>query len=552
MSEPMQRRLAAIVSADVVGYSRLMGADEAGTLAALRAHRAELIDGKIAEHGSRSVKTMGDGMLLEFPSVVNVVNFAVTVQTAMEPRNQNVPSDRRIEFRIGINLGDIAIDGDDIFGDGVNVAARLQETSVTGGMVISGIAHESLGSLIDIPFEDGGEQQFKNIARAIRVWRWAPEMIACPHAVTEPLTLPDKPSIAVLPLDNMSGDPEQEFFADGIAEDVITALSRFRSLFVTARNSSFTYKGQAVDITKVARELGVRYVVEGSVRKAGNQVRITAQLIDGATSNHLWADRYDGSLDDVFELQDQVTESIVGEVEPEIGAHERDLARRKPPENLDAWELVQQGLVFAIKPSRDNTAKAKELFGKAIAKYPDFAMAHAHLAEAYWVSSQFGHVADTASADALAKSTAKRAIELDPNDPLAHFVLGQQNIYSGDVDAAISEMQAAVGINPNFATAYYGLDIAHLFAAGDAGKSISYFDIALRLSPRDPMRHLTLMNKGSALRHLGRHDEAIKNLLPSLSGAWICIFMPSTTRRCLGGGRSACRGQGRRGKGPRR
>jgi len=320
MAEGTQRRLAAIVSADVVGYSRLMGVDETGTLSDLRAHRAELIDGKIAEYGGRIVKTMGDGLLLEFASVVEATQCMVEVQKGMAERNEGTDEARRIIFRIGVNLGDIIIDGEDILGDGVNIAARLQEIAEPGGVSISRRVYEDVQERLDTAFEDTGEQSLKNIAKPVHVWRWSPGKSSpsdTPEAIDQaPLPLPSKPSIAVLPFDNMSGDPEQEYFADGIAEDVITALSRFGSLFVIARNSSFTYKGQAVDVKRVGQELGVRYVVEGSVRKAGNRVRITAQLIDAASGNHIWADRFDGSLDDVFELQDQITEQIVVAVEP--------------------------------------------------------------------------------------------------------------------------------------------------------------------------------------------------------------------------------------------
>ena len=326
MSEGPQRRLAAIFAADVVGYSRLIRADEDGTLAALKNLQKDVIDPKLAAHHGRIVKLMGDGMLVEFGSVVDAVRAAVETQRAIAERNVEIPEEKRIEFRIGVNLGDVVIDDDDIHGDGVNVAARLEGLAEPGGICVSGNVYEEVRDRTTFAFEDLGDQEVKNIDRPVRVWRWIAEagMTASVAAKTDqPLPLPDKPSIAVLPFDNMSGDPEQEYFADGIAEDVITALSRFRSLFVIARNSSFSYKGTSPDIRTVARELGVRYVVEGSVRKAGNRVRITAQLIDATSGNHLWADRFDGSLDDVFDLQDQITEQIVVAVEPEIQTRER-------------------------------------------------------------------------------------------------------------------------------------------------------------------------------------------------------------------------------------
>ena len=305
------RRLAAILAADVAGYSRLMGADEEGTLAALKAIRRELGDPKVKEHRGRIVKTTGDGLLIEFASVVDAVRCAVEVQRGMAERNAEVPEARRIEFRIGINLGDIIRDGRDIFGDGVNIAARLEALSEPGGICVSGIVHDQVRDKLDVAFEDMGERQVKNISRPVHVWRRRLGAKPVIPAST-PLPLPDKPSIAVLPFANMSGDPEQEYFADGMVEEIITALSRIRWLFVIARNSSFTYKGQAVDVKQVGRELGVRYVLEGSVRKAGNRVRITGQLIDAITGAHLWADRFDGLLEDVFDLQDKVASSVAG------------------------------------------------------------------------------------------------------------------------------------------------------------------------------------------------------------------------------------------------
>ena len=505
----MERRLAAIMLTDMVGYSRLMGHDEAGTVARQKAHREEIIDPNISAHGGRIVKTTGDGVLVEFPSVVDAVQCAVEVQQEMAQNEPEVPEERRIHYRIGINLGDIIIYGDDILGDGVNVAARLEGLAQPGGICISGTVHDQLAGKLDSVFEDAGEQTVKNVPRPVRVWHWQADQVATNIDTSEPPSLPDKPSIAVLPFDNMSGDPEQEFFADGIAEDVITALSRFRSLFVIARNSSFTYKGGAVDITQVGRGLGVRYVVEGSVRKAGNRVRITAQLIDATSGSHLWANRFDGSLDDVFDLQDQITEQIVVAVEPEIQAHERERARRKPPQNLDAWELVQRGLSHFYRVNETDRAEAIRLFQEAVALDPDFAIAHAHLAFAISASVSFGYVEDQVTTVASARAAAERAIFLDPNEPLAHFVMGRTHIHAGEIEMAIGEMQTAIAVNPNFARGHYGLGFAYHFGAGEWEQSLPHYDAALRLSPRDPMRWMTLMMKGSALRVLGRHDEAI-------------------------------------------
>ncbi len=367
MAEPRaERRLAAILAADVAGYSRLMGADEEGTLAALKAHRRELVDPTIAEHRGRIVKTTGDGLLAEFASVVDAVRCAVAIQEGMAERDAAVPEDRRIAFRIGVNLGDIIIDEDDIYGDGVNVAARLEGLAEPGGICIGRAARDQVRDRLDLDLEDIGEQAVKNIARPVRVFRVklpAPEAEA-PAA----LALPDKPSIAVLAFANMSGDPEQEYFADGIAEDIITALSRFRWFFVIARNSSFTYKGQAVDVKQVARELGVQYVLEGSVRKAGNRVRITAQLIDALTGRHVWAERYDRDLTDIFAVQDEITETIAGAVAPSFVSAEARRAERKRPEDLDAWDLALKGNWHLAQSGRENVAAAVSLFEAAIAR----------------------------------------------------------------------------------------------------------------------------------------------------------------------------------------
>jgi adenylate cyclase len=503
----MERRLAAILLTDMVGYSQLIGLDEEGTIARQKSHRDGIIDPKIAAHGGRIVKTTGDGVLVEFPSVVEAVQCAVAVQEEMAACEAAVPAERRIHYRIGINLGDIIIDGDDILGDGVNVAAWLEGLAKPGGICISGSVHDQLPGKMHSAFEDAGEQTVKNITRPVRVWHWKTDT---PQDVLPANALLNKPSIAVLPFVNMSGDPEQEYFADGIAEEVITALSRFRSLFVIARASSFTYKGAAVDIAQVARELGVRYVIEGSVRKAGNRVRITAQLIDAAQGNHLWADRFDGGLDDVFDLQDQITEQIVIAVEPEISLRERDRARRQPPDSLDAWALLQRGLSHHYRANDNDRAEAIRLFREAVALDPEFAAAHAHLAYALWASrSLTAGYAEAKKVAASARASAERAILLDPNEPLAHLTLGRLHIFAGETEMGIDEMQTAVAINPNFAWGHHFLGWAYWFGAGQAERALPHFDAALRLSPRSPLRWLPLGVKGSALRFLGRHDEAV-------------------------------------------
>ncbi len=356
------RRLAAILAADVAGYSRLMGADEEGTLERLKALRRELLDPKIAAHNGRIVKTTGDGMLLEFASVVDAVRCAVEVQQAMPERNTSVAVDSRIELRIGINLGDVIVEGDDLYGDGVNIAARIEALADAGGVFVSNTVHDHVRDRLPFVFEDLGEQQVKNIARPVRVYRVRDLGAGAKSAASPVLPLPDKPSIAVLPFTNMSGDPEQEYFADGIAEDVITALARYPSLFVIARNSSFTYKGRAVDVKQVGRELGVRYVLEGGLRKAGNRIRVTAQLVEAKTGKHVWAEHYDRDLADIFVVQDEITEAVTIAIAPAIADAEQQRAMRKPPGSLDVWAAYQRGLWHLSKFTSDDMALAENSF----------------------------------------------------------------------------------------------------------------------------------------------------------------------------------------------
>src|SRR6266852_4747661 len=385
-SEHVERRLAAILAADVAGSCRLIGIDEEGTLAQLKALRKTLFDPKITDHRGRIVKNTGDGALVEFASVVDAVRCADEIQRGVAEQNTDVPQDKRIEFRIGIHVGDIIIEENDIFGDGVNIAVRLEGIAEPGGISISDDAHRQIRGKVDITFEDLGSQSLKNIAEPMRVWR-VPNGRAVPPGPdhlpvddTEPLALPDGPSIAVLPFQIMSSDPEQDYFADGIVDDITTALSRFRLLFVIARNSSFTYKGRAVDIKQVGRELGVRYLLEGSVRKAAGKVRITSQLIDATTGAHLWADRFEGDLSDIFALQDAVTESVVSALAPAIADAELRRAMRKPPESLDAWAAYQRGLWHLSKATQEDDATAERFLKQAIDLDPTFAGGYSALA----------------------------------------------------------------------------------------------------------------------------------------------------------------------------
>jgi adenylate cyclase len=398
---PATRRLAAILAADVAGYSRLMGLDEEGTLDRLKALRRELSDPKIKEHRGRIVKTTGDGLLVEFGSVVDTVRCAVDVQREMAVRNEGVPKERRIEFRIGINLGDIIKDRGDIHGDGVNVAARLEALAEPGGICVSRVVRDQVRDKLDFAFDDRGEQQVKNIARPVRLFdvRIAGEITtSAPDSPTAvPLALPDKPSIAVLPFTNMSGDPEQEYFADGMVEDIITGLSRIKWLFVIARNSTFVYKGKPIDVKQVGRELGVRYLLEGSVRKAGNQVRVTGQLIDTANATHVWAQRYDRAFDDIFALQDELTMSVIAAIEPTLRQAEIERAKRKRPDSLDAYDLYLRALPLVFTAMPEFSDQALPLLQQAVAIEPDYAVAHAYIAWCYITRVAICGVASTAN-----------------------------------------------------------------------------------------------------------------------------------------------------------
>ena len=507
----MERRLAAILAADVVGYSRLIRADEDGTLAALKALRADLIDPKIAEHHGRVVKLMGDGMLAEFASAVEAVRAAVEAQRAVTERNADLPEDKRIAFRIGINLGDVVVDGDDIHGDGVNVAARLEGLAETGGIWVSGRVYDQVRDRIDFPFEDLGEHQVKNIDRPVRVWRWITDGVTAAGTASadEPLPLPDKPSIAVLAFDNLSGDPDQEYFADGVAEDIITGLSKFRWFFVIARNSSFTYKGKSVDVKQVAEELGVHYVLEGSVRKAGSRVRISAQLIDALTGNHVWAERYDRELADIFDLQDEMTATIVGAIEPELGSAERARAKRKPPDNLDAWDRYQRGLWHFWRYTREDADEAERLFQSAIDLDPGFGPAYAGIAYLLNFHVIYGWTDTPDQTLGQALRAGQLAVSSDDKDPFAHFALGRTQTLQGDFETAIAELEQAIDLNPNLALAYYGLGFA-LTWSGRAREALPHFHKAIRQSPHDPALWTFETMTGFAHLHLGEYVEAVE------------------------------------------
>jgi adenylate cyclase len=509
--ERVQRRLAAILAADVAGYSRLMGVDEEGTLSALKELRRELADPKIKEHRGRIVKTTGDGLLVEFASVVDAVRCAVEVQFEMAERNAGMPEEQRIQFRIGINLGDIIKDGRDIHGDGVNIAARLEALAEPGGICVNRVVRDQVRDKLDFAFEDAGEQRVKNIARPLRVYRIRPGRSAgdTMGAAQPALALPDKPSVAVLPFTNMSGESEQEFVSDGIAEDVITALSRYPSLFVIARNSSFTYKGRPVDVKQVGRELGVRYVLEGSVRKAGNRIRVTAQLVEAGTGNHVWADRYDRDLADIFAVQDEITEAVTIAIAPAIADAELQRAVRKPPDSLDAWAAYQRGLWHLSEANPDDNTIAQKFFRQAIDLDPTFAGGYSGLAlaqlQAAAVYQKLGLLEAQSSADALAR----RAVALDGGDAEARSCLGWALQARGELQGALSEIERALGMSPNLAVAH-GQRGATLIFAGRPKEGLAAVQTSIRLDPRDPFSAIRLLHIACGLYFSREYEEAIE------------------------------------------
>ena len=549
----MERRLTTILSADVVGYSRLVREDEAGTLAVLKLHRKELIQPKADQYHGRTIKLMGDGALMEFASVVEAVAFAVEVQCAMRERNGPVPKDRRIEFRIGINVGDIVVDGDDIYGDGVNIAARLEGLADSGGICVRRNVHNQVHDKLDLTFEDLGDVEVKNIAQPIRPYKVVldekAEQLVTPIAIeparhalpriaiaaglaglvalaslawwqpwsepdVEPASvnqmvfpLPEKPSIAVLPFDNLSDDPEQSYFADGMTEDLITDLSKISGLFVIARNSSFAYKGQPVNVRQVAEELGVRYVLEGSVRRAGNEVRINAQLIDATTRGHLWAERYDGTLENIFDLQDQVTEKIVSALAISLSGEEQTQLTRRSTDNAEAHDAYLHGWARYKLLTPDDLAAAVPFFEEAIRLDPDYAQAHAAIASLYWDVVQNDWAFDLGMPSRRAEEFANTHLQkaLEKPTPLAHALQARILASWGFYDDAVVEAEKAVALDANDATALAGLADALLKAYRPA-EAASYIERAMRLDPHYPPSYLTIL--GGAQFGMEKFDEA--------------------------------------------
>jgi TolB-like protein len=486
-----------------------MGIDEEGTLLELKAHRKELVDPKILEHRGRIVKTTGDGILVEFVSVVDAVRCAVDIQRGMAERNITAAVEKRIEFRIGINVGDIISDADDIYGDGVNVAARLQALADPGGIYVSRVVHDQVRDKLNFGFDDMGEQTVKNIARPVSVHRVRIDDDAAPKSVGNgsgrfETTISDRPALAVLPFVNLSGDPEQEYFADGVSEDIITALSKLRWFFVIARNSSFTYKGKAVDVKRAARELGVRYVLEGSVRKGGNRVRITAQLIDASTGNHIWANRYDGDLTDVFALQDEITKKVVAAIEPRLLEAEGLRSQSRSPERLGAWDMVIRANSIFWRLTKAETEHAIDLLQQAVSRYPEYAPAHSLLAFILLIAGYIGARSNEAQLT-QASTLARRAAELDDSDPWAHLALGFAAFMRRQTPIAAADLHRSLSLNPNFAAAHGYLGWALAFD-GQTSLASAHLEEAIRLSPHDPQN--AIFNTGLAIVHYFTGDYA--------------------------------------------
>ncbi len=480
LEDRMERRLSAILAADIAGYSALMGADEARTVRDLKGHQAVVLP-MVGEFAGRIIDTAGDGILAEFPSVVNAVKCAVAIQTTMAERNATVDPGRRMQFRVGINIGDVVYDEVRIYGDGINVAARLESIAEAGGICISSKVFEEINGRLDLACQDIGEQQLKNIARPVRAYHVRLNG-AAPAAAPQPPALPDKPSIAVLPFANMSGDPEQEFFADGMTEDLITDLSKVSGLFVIARNSSFVYKGRSVKVQEIGRDLGVRYVLEGSIRKAGNRVRITAQLIDAGNGGHLWAERFDRDLTDIFAMQDEVVEKIVGALAVTLTHGEEQQLRRRGTENVAAYESWMRARALLNQGTREAVAQAQVLYRRAIELDVNFPAPHAGMALALISDYVSNWAADPAQALDEAERWARRAAELNEQEPVSHMALGNVLLWRRDHAGALAEFRRMIELDPNFAQGYGATGLALMYA-GQPAEALKQLAITMRLDP---------------------------------------------------------------------
>jgi adenylate cyclase len=524
----VERRLAAILAADVAGYSRLMGVDEEGTLDALKACRRELIDPKIAEHRGRIVKTTGDGALVEFASAVDATRCALEIQRSMAERNAPTPEDRRIEFRIGINVGDIISDGGDIYGDGVNIAARLETLASPGAICLSDNTYQQIKGKLALDVNDIGEQSLKNIAWPVRVYRV--QLSGVTSTARTPLPIPDKPSIAVLPFDNLSADPDQGYLADGFVEAITAALSHIRSFFVIGRNSAFTYKGRATNVREIGRELGVAYLLEGSVQKSGNRLRITVQLVETEGGAHVWSSHYDGTLDDIFNLQDRITEQVAGALQPSIRIAEIERSRRKQPQDLGAYDYTMRAMPHVWKLENEESANALELLDKALAIDPKYPLA---LSLAGWCHAQravYNWADDIAESKGLARTLAERAAELSGDDPLILAVLGAVHTMLGNLGTARVLIERALALDPNGAWAWSRLGYIESLAERPE-RAIENFERALRLSPLDPMNFNTIVGMGFARQAGQDYDKAVALYRRALEdrphAAWINRYLAS-------------------------
>lgn len=503
-SERLERRLTAIIAADVAGYCRLIAEDEAGALARFRAHLDESVRPEVAAHGGRIVKTMGDGLLIEFASVVAALTCAIEIQRRIAARTAGAPEAERMLFRMGVHAGDVVVEGGDVFGDVVNVAARLQGLAAPGGVCVSARVQEDAQGRIDAAFEDAGAQHLKGIARPVHAFH----LIQEGHARRAHAGLPEKPSIAVLPFDNMSGDPDQEYFADGVTEDIITALSRWRWFFVIARNSSFAYKCRAIDVTRIATELGVRYVLEGSVRKADGRVRVVAQLIDASTGAHVWSESFDRALRDLFVLQDEITEHVVAAIEPAMLHSEGARAARKPASDLSAFDCFQRGMWRLNKLTRADMNAAKALFEEAIARDREMALGHTGLARILYGFVTQGWSSDPIADLQAAEAAARAAIGLDPRDAIAHFALAGVLLYLGRHQEALDEAARSLQLNPNLAFGQFRYGQA-LLCMGRPREAITHLAHSLKRSPFDPQVALMLLALALAHYHAGDYEPAI-------------------------------------------
>jgi adenylate cyclase len=506
----VERRLTAIFAGDIAGYSRLMGADEEGTLSRLNVHRREFLEPKIADHRGRVVKRTGDGILIEFASAVDAARCAVEIQHGMIKRNASVPQDKRIEFRIGIHVGDVMIEDGDIFGDGVNIAARLEGIAQPGGICISDDAYRQVRGKLDANFQDAGEQELKNIARPVRVYQLQPSGGA---SEAPRLALLDKPSIAVLPFQNMSGDPGQEDFADGMVEDIITSLSKVHRLFVIARNSTFTYKNRPVDIRQVARELGVRYLLEGSVRRAGDRLRVAAELIEAVSGTHVWAERYDRPVRDVFDVQDEITKEIVLALSIELADGERARVFGRSTRSLEAWLAAMRGFEHWAEGSPKGIREARVHFERAASIDPNYTIAWAFIGWTHFTEVRFGFSADPRASLAKAAELAEKCIAMSPDDPQAHGIRAGVWVVQGRFDDAVRECEIAIAGAPSDAYLWC-LFGRVLVCAGDAARGERALREAMQLNPFHPSYYRGIL--GNALEELGRNAEAIEILTESV------------------------------------